>query len=39
MTETECYGDACKSCDYYNQCGYIKITDPFKDAELRQGEQ
>jgi hypothetical protein len=34
--QSECYGDNCKGCDYYNRCGYIKISDPFKDAELRQ---
>jgi len=26
---TECYGDNCKGCDFYNRCGYIKISDPF----------
>ncbi len=29
--ETECYGDNCKTCEYYDQCRYIRISNPFND--------
>ena len=32
----ECYGDNCKVCDYYDTCGYIRISDPFKEQEKKQ---
>ena len=32
----ECYGDNCRDCDYYGNCRYIKISDPFKTSEENQ---
>jgi len=28
---TECYGDNCRGCEYYNDCGYIRVSNPFRD--------
>lgn len=30
----ECYGDNCRGCPYYDQCGYIRISNPFEDKEV-----
>jgi len=27
----ECYGDNCKGCNYYDRCGYIRVSNPFHD--------
>jgi len=33
INESECYGDNCRGCHYYDQCGYIRISDPFHDQK------